>query len=193
VSAAEKLDFVVARRDDTGPDEPDKINRLDELVRSHRGRVFGLCYRYAGNRADAEDLVQETFLRAYRGLPGFRGDANLSTWVYRIAVNVCLNWVSTQKPRTEELSEELVDPSPSPAQQLGTNQTSAVVREAIGRLPERQRITLLLRVYQELSHKEISEVMDCPVGTAKANFFFALKNLRKQFESDSGKLAGGAQ
>ena len=62
--------------------------RFEALVGAHRGKVYGLCYRYAGNAADAEDLTQEVFLRAFRGLPGFRGDANLSTWVYRIAVNV---------------------------------------------------------------------------------------------------------
>ena len=64
--------------------------RFEALVGAHRGKVYGLCYRYAGNAADAEDLTQEVFLRAFRGLPGFRGEANLSTWVYRIAVNVCL-------------------------------------------------------------------------------------------------------
>ena len=75
MSAPEKLEFVVTPPD--RPDEPDQIRRFDDLVRTHRGRVYGLCYRYAGNRADAEDLAQEVFLRAYRGLSGFSTRAKI--------------------------------------------------------------------------------------------------------------------
>lgn len=185
MSAAPKLEFVVAPQDET--------ETFDELVRTHRGRVFGLCYRYAGNRADAEDLVQEVFLRAYRGLSGFRGESSLSTWVYRITVNVCLNWISSRKRQGEELPADLVDPGMSPLERLGREQTSKTVLAAVGKLPDRQRLTLVLRVYQELTHKEIAEIMDCPVGTAKANFFFALKNLRKHLEQNSDKLSRGAR
>lgn len=185
MSAAEKLEFVVALHDGSETDT------FDELVRAHRGHVYGMCYRYSGNRADAEDLVQEVFLRAYRGLPGFRGDSSLSTWLYRIAVNVCLNWVSSRRRSFEELPANLEDPSPSPAERVGRDQTSTAVRAAVSRLPERQRLTLVLRVYQELTHREIAEIMDCPIGTAKANFFFALKNLRKQLQAESGKLFDG--
>ena len=185
MSAAEKLEFVVAPQNET--------ETFEELVRTHRGRVYGLCFRYCGNSGDAEDLAQEAFLRAYRGLSGFRGDASLSTWVYRITVNVCLNWVSSRKRKAEELPADLVDPGPSPAERLGRKQVSAAVRAAVSRLPERQRMALVLRVYQELSHKEIADIMDCPVGTAKANFFFALKNLRKYLEPESDKLFGGAR
>ena len=184
MSAAEKLEFVV---------ETDETQAFDDLVRTHRGRVYGLCYRYAGNPADAEDLAQEVFLRAYRGLSGFRGEASLSTWVYRIAVNVCLNWVSSGKRRVEELPEDLVAPGPSPLERLGRKETSAAVRTAVARLPERQRMTLVLRVYQELSHKEIGDIMDCPVGTAKANFFFALKNLRKYLETEESDFFNGVR
>ena len=105
VSVAEKLEFVVAPQNET--------ETFDELVRTHRGRVYGLCYRYSGNSADAEDLAQEVFLRAYRGLAGFRGDASLATWVYRIAVNVCLNWVSARPRPASELPHDLGDPAPS--------------------------------------------------------------------------------
>ncbi len=185
MSVAEKLEFVLGPPDEMDTDE---TWRFDDLVRTHRGRVYGLCYRYAGNRADAEDLAQEVFLRAYRGLSGFRGEASLSTWVYRIAVNVCLNWVSSRKRQVQELPADLVDPGPSPAEQLGRKQASAAVCAAVGKLPERQRMTLVLRVYQELTHKEIGDIMDCPVGTAKANFFFALKNLRKYLEAEPTKL-----
>lgn len=157
-----------------------ETDAFERLVATHRSKVFGLCYRYVGNRADAEDLAQETFLRAYRGLSRFRGDSTLSTWVYRIAVNVCLSWVSSRKPDSEELPADLVDPKPSALERLGRHQRADEVRRAVATLPERQRLTLVLRVYQELTHKEIADIMGCPVGTAKANFFFALKNLKKR-------------
>jgi len=78
-------------------------------------------------------------------------------------------------------------------ERLGRKETSAAVRTAVARLPERQRMTLVLRVYQELSHKEIGDIMDCPVGTAKANFFFALKNLRKYLETEESDFFNGVR
>ncbi len=152
---------------------------FEELVREHRARIYGICYRYAGNPADADDLAQDVLLKVYRGLPTFRGDARLSTWIYRIAVNTCLNWISARKGRTDELPDDLVDKGLSPAERLFEREVKEVVQAAIRKLPDRQRMTLVLRVYEELTHKEIAEAMSCPVGTAKANFFFALKNLRK--------------
>ena len=154
----------------------------------HLDTCFRVACRLTGDPSRAEDLVQEVFLRAYRGLAGFRGEARLSTWVYRIAVNVCLNWVSSHKRQVEELPADLVDPGPSPVERLGRKQATAAVRAAVVKLPERQRLTLVLRVYQELTHKEIADIMDCSVGTVKANFFFAWKNRRKYLEAESSKL-----
>ena len=154
---------------------------FESLLRGHRSRIRGICLRYTGNAADSEDLVQEAFLRAYRGLPNFRGESRFSTWLYRITVNVCLNWIASRKPRAEAISDdlEIEDPGPSPSERLEDRQTAAAIREAVARLPERQRMTLVLRVYEDLSHREISEIMGGSVGTAKANLFFALKNLKK--------------
>jgi RNA polymerase sigma-70 factor (ECF subfamily) len=158
---------------------------FDALARAYRGRLLGICFRYTGNRDDADDVVQDVLLRAYRGLSGFRGEASFRTWLFRIAVNACLNWTAGRRWRGAPDSElsALVDPKPSPAERLAQKEKENAVRRAVAGLPERQRITLLLRVYEDLSHKEIAEVMGCSVGTVKANFFFALKNLRKQFEN----------
>lgn len=155
---------------------------FDRLVLKYRAQVYRLCYRFTGNHHDADDQAQEAFLRAYRGLPNFRGQSRFSTWLYRIAVNTCLNWASARKSRSEPLSEELADPGPGQAERLLHEQQSVAVREAVARLPERQRATLVLRVYHGLSHREIAEVMESPIGTVKANFFFALQNLRKALE-----------
>ena len=163
--------------------EPEEeTTTFEELVREHRGRIYGICYRYVGNPADAEDLAQDVLLKVYRGLPTFRGDASLSTWIYRIAVNTCLNWISSRKGRTDELPKDLLDKGLSPVERLFEREVKELVQAAIRKLPDRQRMTRVLRVYEELTHKEIAEVMSCPVGTAKANFFFALKNLRKYLD-----------
>jgi RNA polymerase sigma-70 factor (ECF subfamily) len=154
---------------------------FESLLRSHRSRIHGICLRYTGNVADSEDLVQEAFLRAYRGLANFRGESRFSTWLYRITVNVCLNWIASRKPRAEANPDglEIEDPAPNPSERLEDRQTAAAIREAVARLPERQRMTLVLRVYEDLSHREISEIMGGSIGTAKTNLFFALKNLKK--------------
>jgi len=153
---------------------------FDELARVYRGRVYGICLRYTGHREDAEDLTQEVLLKAYRGLSSFRREARFSTWLYRIAANTCSNWLASRARRPEaSLPEDVLDPSPSPVERLGRRESDEGVRRAVASLPDRQRLTLVLRVYEELSLREVAEVLGCPVGTVKANYFFALKNLRK--------------
>jgi RNA polymerase sigma-70 factor (ECF subfamily) len=156
------------------------------LVERHRRSVYRLCYRFAGTHEDASDLAQDVFVRAFRGLRGFKAESAFSTWLYRIAVNVCLNRVSSKAPRLEPLVDEnYVDPSPlDPVHSIICSQRRASVRAAIARLPARQRSTVILRVYQECSHQEIAKVLGSSVGTAKANFFHALNNLRKLLAPD---------
>src|SRR5215510_1313637 len=83
----------------------DTPGAFDLIVERHRRSIYQLCYRFVGNREDASDLSQDVFLRAYRGLRSFRGQSSLSTWLYRIGVNVCLNRVSAKKPVTEDIDE----------------------------------------------------------------------------------------
>jgi RNA polymerase sigma-70 factor (ECF subfamily) len=154
---------------------------FDVIVERHRRLVYQLCYRFVGNHEDASDLSQEVFLKAYRGLGSFRGGSSLSTWLYRIGVNACLNRVSVKKLPTEDLdARQHVDTrSESPSERVLRQERGARVREAITRLPPKQRATLVLRMYQELSHEEIALVLGSSVGAVKANFFHALGNLKK--------------
>ena len=154
---------------------------FDILVERHRRSVYQLCYRFVGNHEDASDLTQDVFFRAYRGLSGFRGGSSLATWLYRIGVNACLNRVSARKPITEELdARQHVDTrNESPSERVLRQERGARVREAIAQLPPKQRATLVLRMYQELSHEEIADVLGSSVGAVKANFFHALGNLKK--------------
>jgi RNA polymerase sigma-70 factor (ECF subfamily) len=154
---------------------------FDLVVERHRRAVYQLCYRFAGNHEDASDLSQDVFLRAYRGLRNFRGGASLATWLYRIGVNVCLNRAAVRKPITEDIdARPHVDTArESQVDRVLREERGVRVRAAIAQLPPKQRATLVLRMYQELSHEEIAAVLGSSVGAVKANFFHALGNLKK--------------
>ena len=158
-----------------------RTDAFDLIVERHRRGVYHLCYRFVSNHEDASALTQDVFLRAYRGLRAFRGQSTLSTWLYRIGVNVCLNRVSAKRPVNEALDvRQHVDRSAESAtDRLLRDERAARVRAAIAQLPRKQRATLILRTYHEMSHQEIAETLDSTVGAVKANFFHALANLKK--------------
>ena len=154
---------------------------FDVIVERHRRQVYLLCHRYVANHEDAADLAQDTFVRAFKGLKGFKGQATLTTWLYRIAVNVCLNRLSLKTPRPGALhsDDHLDDRIERPDASLLRQERAEEVRAAIRRLPRKQRATLILRVYHDLPHEEIASILGSSVGAAKANFFHALANLKK--------------
>ena len=157
---------------------------FDVLVRRHQRTIYGVCYRFAGDHADASDLAQDAFVRAYRGLARFKGDAAFGTWLYRIAVNVCLTRAAAKTPALDALEPlDLADlRGDRPDDPLRRAQDAARVKAAIARLPQKQRMTVILRVYHELPHEVIARTLGSTVGTVKANFFHALQNLRKLLE-----------
>ena len=159
------------------------------IVDRHQRAIYQLCYRFVGRHEDATDLTQDVFLRAYRGLRRFRGDASLSTWLYRIGVNVCLNRVQARTPMMVALDDTsaLASPGSDHSAVLVREERSRRVRDAVARLPRKQRLALLLRVYQDLSHKEVADVMRTTVGAVKANCFHALGNLKRMLASESNE------
>jgi len=154
---------------------------FDVIVERHRRTIYQLCYRFVGNHEDASDLSQDVFLRAFRGLKRFRGQSSLGTWLYRIGVNVCLNKVSAKVPASEPVREaEQVDThSEAPSDRMLREERAERVREAVSRLPEKQRVALILRMYHELSHQEIADIMGSSASAVKANVFHALQNLKR--------------
>ena len=159
---------------------------FDGIVERHRRQVYQLCYRFVGNHEDASDLAQDVFIRAFKSLRTYKGDAALGTWLYRIAVNVSLNRVSSKSARSEPLDSLLYandlraasgDESASDA--VLRYERAAQVRAAIARLPKKQRATLILRIYHDLPHEQIAGILGSSVGAVKANFFHALANLRR--------------
>jgi RNA polymerase sigma-70 factor (ECF subfamily) len=161
---------------------------FDRLVERHQRDVYRLCFRYVNNHEDANDLAQDVFLKAWRAIGRFRGDSAFSTWLYRIAVNACLNFRASRRPPTAELPATLADErSPRVLERLAKHEAAVRVRRAVGRLPERQRATLILKVYHDLTHEEVAKILGSTVGTVKANLFHALGNLRKLVTADEEK------
>ena len=154
---------------------------FDLIVERHQRSVYLLCYRFVSHHEDASDLSQDVFLRAYRGLRSFRGHASLKTWLYRIGVNVCLNRVSIKAPKSEPIEEQqfVDDRAESASDRMLRDERARRVRAAIAQLPRKQRATLVLRMYHEMSHQEIADTLGSSVGAVKANFFHALGNLKK--------------
>ena len=159
---------------------------FDLIVERHRRHVYQLCYRFTGNHEDASDLAQDVFVRAFRSLKTFKGQASLGTWLYRIAVNVSLNKVGARQPRLVPIDAlvtadqlQTTSPAESPSEALLRGERAGQVRAAIARLPRKQRATLILRVYHELPHDQIAGILGSSVGAVKANFFHALNNLKK--------------
>jgi RNA polymerase sigma-70 factor (ECF subfamily) len=166
--------FLAGRRD-----------AFDVIVERHRRHVYQLCYRFVGNHEDASDLAQDVFVRAFKGLKNFKGDSALGTWLYRVGVNTCLNRLATKRPVTEpvDAAQHIDAQTPDPLDRVLQGQRAASVRRAIHKLPPRQRVTVLLRVYQDMSHDEIARVLGSSVGAVKANFFHALGNLKRLIQS----------
>lgn len=158
---------------------------FDLIVVRHRRNVYQLCYRFVNNHEDASDLAQDVFVRAFKGLRNFKGDASLGTWLYRVAVNACLNRVSAKKPASAplEAATHVDDQAVSPLEEVLRLERAEVVRRAIDQLPPKQRATLMLRIYQDCSHEEIATALGSTVGAVKANFFHALGNLRRMLKT----------
>lgn len=161
---------------------------FDILVERHRRQVYQVCYRFVGNHEDASDLAQDVFIRAYRALRTFKGRSAFSTWLYRVAVNVCLNRVAVRQPPVEPIDHrEREDMAAErPDDPLLREERARTVRAAIARLPRKQRATMILRMYHELPHEQIAAILGSSVGAVKANFFHALGNLKKLLQ-DGGR------
>ena len=160
---------------------------FDRLVERYQRDIYRLCYRYVNDPQDADDMAQEVFLKAYKAIGRFRGDSSFSTWLYRIAVNTCLNFRSSRRPDGEVLPDSLRDGRADVLDTMVEDEQARRVREAVTRLPEKQRATLILKVYHDLTHEEVAGIVGSSVGTVKANLFHALGNLRKMLKAEAGK------
>lgn len=155
---------------------------FEELYRQHSGRLFNLAFRMAGSAQEAEDLLQEVFLHAYRKLGSFRGDSSLGTWLYRLGMNQCLDYLRGRQARmsqtTDSLDEEgAPEPSsPSPRTPVAVNRVD--LERAIGRLPDGCRAAFLLHDVEGFEHHEVASILGVSEGTSKSQVHKARMKLR---------------
>lgn len=152
---------------------------FDTLVRRHQRGVWRMVRRYVRSDADAFDITQQVFVRAFRGLASFRGTASVRSWLYRIAINCALSWLRDHKrEQPAEIDEHALVEAPVAPGRIADGEESKRLRAAIAQLPPKQKLVLELRVFDDLSFKEVAELADCSENTAKVNFHYAVKRLR---------------
>lgn len=163
-----------------------------QMFDTYNAMIFNVCFRMVENRQEAEDVTQDVFLKAYKSLKQFRSESKLSTWLYRIAINCCLNHQRKLKHARwffldffPESSEEKIKNLQTSADNrpdiiLEKSERERVVQQAINSLPKKQRVAVILHRYEELSYKEIAEVMVCSVGSVESRLHRAKENLTKK-------------
>ena len=183
-------DEVIVERALTGDAEA-----FGELVRRWERRIFALTYGMLGREEDARDATQETFLAAFRNLRGFRGEAKVSSWLHRIAVNQCISRQRRAKVRSESALDDEQDHdagsfaasiSESPVRVVEGRQETLAVRRAINSLPLELRQVVVMKEFEELTFREIADALDLPLSTVKSRLYTALKQLQmrlQKFES----------
>ncbi|MDQ8037592.1 MAG: RNA polymerase sigma factor RpoE [Pedobacter sp.] len=157
---------------------------FDLLVKKYQARILALILRFVRDRHEAEDVAQETFVRAYRALANFRGDAAFYTWLYRIAINTAKNHLAARSRRTPDVDidsseaellggEDALRHTDTPEGELLARELEAIVHKAIAGLPDELRTALMLREFDGLSYEDIATIMRCPVGTVRSRIFRA--------------------
>lgn len=152
---------------------------FDELMIRYERQIYRLCYRFVENREDAMDLAQEVFIKAFEHLPGFRRQSSVKTWLYRIAMNHCINHLRKHSQEFVEVTDRIGSTTSSAHKDLEEKERRTHVRLLVKRLPPKQRAILELRINEQLSYEEIARMSGRSVSTIKASVFFALEKLRK--------------
>jgi RNA polymerase sigma-70 factor (ECF subfamily) len=180
------------------PDELEQIKQArqgdlaayDELVRRYQQRIYATIYHMTSNHEDANDLAQDTFIKAYQALKSFKGGSSFYTWVYRIAVNKTINFLKQRKNRVQMSLNDLDfnaehDPDMvalvsenTPRREAGLTELQEKLNEAMQKLSEVHRLVVTLHDVQGLPHEEIAQIMDCNVGTVRSRLFYARQQLQ---------------
>jgi RNA polymerase sigma-70 factor, ECF subfamily len=184
-------DEVIVERALTGDAEA-----FGEIVRRWERRIFALTYGMLGREEDARDATQETFLAAFRNLRGFRGEAKVSSWLHRIAVNQCISRQRRAKVRSESALEDEQESatsifaapfSHSPAYVAEGRQETLAVRRAINSLPIELRQVVVMKEFEELTFREIADALDLPLSTVKSRLYTAFKQLQMRLQKFEGR------
>jgi RNA polymerase sigma-70 factor (ECF subfamily) len=186
---------AIAEANTAPPDEDaDAVDRyrrgearaFDGLVRKYQRPIYYLALRYVKDADDAKDVAQRAFVRAFQGLANFRGASTFRTWLYRIAVNLSINHLRDHKrERPMEIPEDALVAEAVGAARLESHDDRRELLRALDELPPKQRLVLELRVFEDLSFKEVADVAECSENAAKVNFHHAVKRL-KAFMNPAG-------
>lgn len=167
------------------------LDSFNQLVHRWERPIYALAYRVIGREEEARDIAQDTFLRAYRALPGFKGQAKFSSWLYRITLNLCRDWMRRERRTPVAQAPEGVDlldlatestPAESIEDLVSRKELGRAVAKAMSSLPEEQRTAIILKEYQGLTFQEIADLLDCPLSTVKTRLYQGLNVLRRQLE-----------
>ena len=179
-----RTDEELVARSKTGDTES-----FNQLVKRWERPIYALAYRTLGREEDARDVTQETFLRAFRALSGFKGDAKFSSWLYRIALNLCRDWMRKERraplvsvPEGVEVEDLAAERGPveSVEDLAARSEMGREVARAMAYLPAEQRQAIILKEYHGLTFQEIADLMRCPLSTVKTRVYQGLSTLRKQ-------------
>lgn len=165
----------------------------EELVRRYQRRIYALVYNMTGHKQDAEDMVQEVFVKAYRSLRGFKGDSSFYTWIYRIATNRTINFLKKRKRRVSDVSLDDVDQAAerdpalvelrareTPIRDIALSELQKRLNAALQTLSEDHRTVVVLHDVEGLPHSEIASIMNCSEGTVRSRLFYARKQLQRE-------------
>src|SRR6478752_442037 len=175
------------------------LDSFNQLVLRWERPIYALAYRVIGREEDARDVCQETFLRAFRALGGFKGQAKFSSWLYRITLNLCRDWIRRERRQPIAQAPEGVDlvelaseqtPTETIEDLVARNEISHAVARIMADLPEEQRTAILLKEYHGLTFQEIADMLDCPLSTVKTRLYQGLSVLRRQLAATERSSAG---
>ena len=165
------------------------LDSFNQLVVRWERPIYALAYRVIGREEDARDVCQETFLRAFRAIRGFKGQAKFSSWLYRITLNLCRDWMRrerrapiVQAPEGVDLIELAAEPEGGATVEdlLSRRELTQAVARVMATLPEEQRTAIILKEYHGLTFQEIADLIDCPLSTVKTRLYQGLTVLRRQ-------------
>ncbi len=175
------------------------VDSFNQLVSRWERTIYALAYRTLGREEDARDVVQEAFLRAYRGLRGFKGEAKFSSWLYRITLNLCRDWIRRERRAPVVQPPEGVDavdladaqaaPTESVEDLVARREMSRAVSRAMAELPEEQRTAIMLKEYHGLTFQEIADQLNCPLSTVKTRLYQGLSVLRRRLDRQQAEEA----
>src|SRR6476646_10156978 len=155
------------------------MTAFDELMIRYERQIYRVCYRFVENRDDAMDLAQEVFIKAFEHLASFRRESSLKTWLYRIAMNHCINHVKKHSQEFVEVTEYTGSVHSTVQHQLEEREQREQFRRLVKMLPPKQKAILEMRINEQLSYEEIAKISGRSISTIKASVFFALEKLRK--------------